>query len=430
MVSDTEGQAVGFLGDIKKELQSNELLISTFEIKGFVKDSESDIIVECHDGHRFRVMAKGSEQKVRGLKWDNKRPDLIIGDDLENDEIVMNQDRRDKFKRWFRGALMPCRSPKGKIRLVGTVLHMGSMLNDLLPQRGVKHTVDTGIRVYSTNERLSWKSVKFRAHNADFSEILWPDQFSRAKLKAIRKENTDAGYPDLYSQEYLNEPIDESVSYFKRQDFIGQTDAEKKMIREKTTPLLYYAGADLAISQRERADWTVIQVVGLDSNNTMYHVECIRARMDSREIVEAIIQMQMKYQLQWLAIEKERIAQAIGPFLREEMVKRGVFVNLIEITPSQDKPTRARSLQARMRIGSVKFNKDAEWYPMLENEFLRFPRDIHDDQIDAMAVIGLALDKMLVANTPKEQEEEEWEEFDSKYESPSLYSGRDAITGY
>lgn len=58
------------------------------------------MICICEDGHMFRI-TKGAEQKIRGLKWNNKRPDLIICDDLENDEIVLNKERRAKFKRWF-----------------------------------------------------------------------------------------------------------------------------------------------------------------------------------------------------------------------------------------------------------------------------------------------------------------------------------------
>jgi len=43
----------------------------------------------------------------------------------------MNKDRRDKFKRWFYGALLPSRSKEGVIRYVGTILHMDSMLENL-----------------------------------------------------------------------------------------------------------------------------------------------------------------------------------------------------------------------------------------------------------------------------------------------------------
>lgn len=85
LVSDTETQSNLFLGSIKQELQENEDLISLFGIKrnekgdvAFKKDTESDIIVELDDGHTFRIIAKGAEQKLRGLIWNGSRPDLIV----------------------------------------------------------------------------------------------------------------------------------------------------------------------------------------------------------------------------------------------------------------------------------------------------------------------------------------------------------------
>ena len=127
IVSDTESQACMFLGALKQELSDNEDIIELFGLKKddkglvrFLKDSESDVIVEFADGHKFRVIAKGAEQKLRGLNWNGTRPNLVIVDDLENDELVMNKERRAKLKRWFFGALPPAMSPKGKLRIRGT----------------------------------------------------------------------------------------------------------------------------------------------------------------------------------------------------------------------------------------------------------------------------------------------------------------------
>lgn len=88
LVSDTESQAAQFLGLFKAELQENQDLIELFGLKKddkglvkFQKDSETDIIVEFEDGHKFRIIAKGSEQKLRGLIWSGSRPDIIMCDD-------------------------------------------------------------------------------------------------------------------------------------------------------------------------------------------------------------------------------------------------------------------------------------------------------------------------------------------------------------
>ena len=73
LVSDTETQASEFLISIKSELEHNQRLRKDYGIKSFLKETETNIIVLMNDGHKFRIQAKGSEQKVRGIKWINKR---------------------------------------------------------------------------------------------------------------------------------------------------------------------------------------------------------------------------------------------------------------------------------------------------------------------------------------------------------------------
>jgi hypothetical protein len=78
-----------------------------------------------------------------------------------------------------------------------------------------------------------------------------------------------------------------------------------------------------------------------------------------------------------------------------------------------------------LRSGGVRFDKEADWYPELEDEMARFPKARHDDQVDSLSWIGLILDELQDATTPQEQAEEEYyEEF---YEAAS---GRDSCTGY
>ena len=63
--SETESQSVDFLNDIKAELLENADLRELFGVKRFLKDSQTDIIVMMSDKHQFRIVAKGSEQKLR-----------------------------------------------------------------------------------------------------------------------------------------------------------------------------------------------------------------------------------------------------------------------------------------------------------------------------------------------------------------------------
>ena len=423
IVSDTITQATQFLGDIKKELADNDNIRSLFKVDCFEKDTEDDVIVRMQDGHRFRIAAKGSEQKMRGLKWNNKRPDLVVGDDLENDEIVLNSERRQKFKRWFYGALVPALAQNGVIRLVGTILHEDSLLNNLMPSEWDRNTIVEPLKVYSKFARPSWKAIKYRAHTEDFKHILWPEHYDAEWFLAQRQDFIDRGLSDVYSQEYLNEPIDESVAYFKKNDFLAETkqDADKA--------LRYYIAGDLAISEKETSDYTVFVVAAVDENKFLHIKNVFRERLDGREIVDTIINLHRIYEPELFGIEEMQVSKAIGPFLREEMVRTGVYVNLAVLKHGgKDKIARARSIQGRMRAHAVKFDKSGDWYPTFEDELCKFPRGRNDDQVDAFAYIGMMLDSLIEAPTREELDEEIYD--DELQSSGYANAGRSRYTGY
>lgn len=61
-----------------------------------------------------------------------KRPDVIIMDDLENDELKEPQPIRKKLRSWLNKAVIPAAHTDCKFFLIGTVLHEDSLLNNLL----------------------------------------------------------------------------------------------------------------------------------------------------------------------------------------------------------------------------------------------------------------------------------------------------------
>ncbi len=430
IVSDTEGQAAMFLQNIAHELRDNELIADLFQLskneKGLVqfdKDTETDIIVRFQDGHRFRIVAKGAEQKLRGMNWLNQRPDLVICDDLENDELVMNKERRMKLLRWFNSSLLHILSKTGKFRVWGTILHMDSLLENLMPVESNKTCVEEHLRVRDPYQRGLWRSTKYRAHNSDFSELLWPERFNADYFKAKREEAFRNGIPDSYSQEYLNHPIDESVAYFKRSDFLPEKPEYKEL------NLQYYITVDLAISETETSDYSVFLVAGIDEQRRIHIVNVYRERLDGREIVDLLLRLHTIYRPEAIGIEEMQVSKAIGPFLREEMIKQDQFLTLVKLKHGgKDKITRGRSIQARMRAKTVFFDQEADWYNTFQDECIRFPRSKHDDQVDAFAYLGMLLDKMTEAPTNAELMQEEYEE--EVRESQWNDSGRSRITGY
>jgi predicted phage terminase large subunit-like protein len=422
LVSDTEGQAIMFLADIKTEILDNEKLRTLFGVKRFIKDTETDIIVEMNDGHQFRIIAKGSMQKVRGTKWRNKRPDLIIGDDLENDDLVMNEERRDKFRRWVNNALLPALSDDGRCRIVGTILHLDSFLERTMPEfEDKEHTHTDGLRWWSTKPDKVWDSVRYQGHNEDFTMLLWPEKFSKRRYKAIRQRYIDDGNPEGYAQEYLNYPIDESTAYFQKKDFLEWKDRDEYME--------FYVGGDLAISEKDRRAFTVFVVAGLTRENKIVVVDVYRFRGDSLKIVDTMFDIQGKYTPEIFFLESENIAKSIGPFIDQEMLRRGIFLNIEDDNPTKDKTQRARALQARMKAGGVYFDMTQEWYGPLFTEMVTFPRGKYMDQVDVLSWIGLGLHKLSPTYSASDIAQFEYdEEFMDSMDPYAM--GRNRTTGY
>lgn len=387
IISDTEAQAALFLGDIKVECQENEQLIADFEINRIEKDSETELIVSFADGWRFRVIAKGSEQKIRGVKWLNRRPDIVIGDDLENGEIVESPARREKFRNWMMRTLLPFGSDDCLFRIVGTVLHMDSMLNRLLNSAG-------------------WKSLRYEAHDIDYSRLLWPQKFPKARLLKIKEKFMAENDLEGYSMEFLNNPLPEGATFFRLSDFIPM-EAE-----DFSRKLNYVASADFAIAESQRSDYTVIMIAGTDDTGLLYIIDVRYGRWDSDQIIDELITAQRRYSPDVFTFETEKIDKALGPFLDRQMRKEGVFLNINRVTPTKSKVSRAKSIQGMMKSGSVRFNKEADWYPAVEAQLMSVTpsgaKGSHDDFFDAFAYIGLTLHQYIEAPTVEEIEEEDY----------------------
>jgi len=105
-------------------------------------------------------------------------------------------------------------------------------------------------------------------------------------------------------------------------------------------------------------------------------------------------------------------------------------LNCVPILPVKDKATRGRPYQKRMRAGSIKFDKDASWYPGFEEENVRFTGmsdAVLDDQFDSTATLVRGLE--LTADLEEDDFTDE-EELEIRERNPQNFRGRSAVTGY
>jgi len=405
----TEEMAIEHLGDIASELRTNEDIIREFGIKGFLTDQKTDIVVEFLDGHQIRYIARGAEQKIRGKKWRGKRPGLILGDDIEDDEQVESKERREKFFRWLIRACKQALRDGGKIRIHGTILHEDSALAKL-----TKHP--------------SWKSRCYRAHKAfdDFSEVLWPEMFSEEKLRKIRQEFIDARDAPGYSQEYLNDPFDHENAYLRPDDFMEMEDEDFQ------TSKVLCAAWDFAISTKDHANSTACTVGGKDVRNLLNVVDVRKGQWNSLQIIDEMFAVQEAWHPEIHFVEKGQIWAGLEPILVKEMQRRDIWINIVALPSMKDKGIRGRVFQKRHRSHGMKFDKQASWYPDYEAECLKFTgigEAKEDDRFDSTSLLCRGFEQINEVEPEDFNTDEDWE-FERQDPRKGKGTGRSPITGY
>lgn len=407
LIGSTEENAAEQLSNISDELVNNEDLHAEFGEMRFVRNSTTDVIVEFQDGHQFRILARGAEQKIRGKMWKGTRPQRIYCDDMEDDEQVDNRDRRAKFRRWFFRAAKQALSRTGKIRVHGTILHEDSLLARLLKNN-------------------TWKNLFFKAHRTfdDFSDILWEAGWPEARLRARRQEFINDGDSDGYSQEFLNDPTDSSIVYLRKGDFLPMSEDDFERPKTKLV------GVDFAISKKDKANRTSFTVGGKCALNLIHTIDQYVGRWDSAEIVDTFFSVQERHDPVAFYVEDGQIWKAVSPMLYKEMQTRDKWINVVAITPISDKAARGRPLQKRHKAGGMRFDKQADWYPGYEAELLKFTgvaEALLDDQFDSTALMVKGYDLL------PEVEDDDFEAEESvemRRSDPRREEGRSVVTGY
>jgi predicted phage terminase large subunit-like protein len=226
----------------------------------------------------------------------------------------------------------------------------------------------------------------------DVDEPLWGDDDYGygAQLLGLR----DTTPPRVWSALYQQSPAPDEGDFF-REEWLKPRD-----IIPHSSTLRVYGGSDYAVT-KDGGDYTVHAVVGIDHLNNMYLLDIWRRQATSDVWVDAFCDLVLKYRpLEW-AEEPGQIKSGVGPFLEKRMRQRRVYVNRRPFSSRGDKAVRARSMQGRMALDGLYYPKNANWVSDFLAEILQFPACKHDDQVDALGLVGQLLDVMIVGKLKK-----------------------------
>lgn len=238
----------------------------------------------------------------------------------------------------------------------------------------------------ASRHRLTGKPVPPTDENAI---ALWEEDFPLSTLERTRRVVTAIPW----QSEYQGDPMPESGDFYQA-DWLQTYDEEPDISR-----LRIYGASDYAVTH-DGGDYTVHVVVGVDSGMDIFVLDMWREQTSSDIWVEKWLDMvRDRKPLLW-AEEGGQIRRSMGPYMTRRQNERRIWCTRRSFSVAKDKPTRARSFQARCSNRKVYFPERKSWWPTMRQELLRFPGGKNDDIVDALSLIGMMLDVQTAGKDP------------------------------
>lgn len=378
LINDTTPQAKLNIANIKTELEENELINLDFPgsyVANENKWTETELLI----GKDVFLIGKSRGQKVRGLRFRQYRPELIIIDDPEDLEWTRKKENRNKTERWLNTEVVPAQEEsKCKLIIIGNLLHKNALMGRI-------------------KKRGTFKMFEFSLIDKE-GNCTWKGKYPTKE--AIEKQKAKVGSNIIWQREYLLKILAEEEQVITEQD-ITYYDPERLTLKGELgiKPIDAGVGIDLAISEKETADYTAMvaglvameyNTIGLDGTKgqgvrvVYIKPNPVNLRLDLEQTINhaTTVHKALPYGAKLFV---ESVAYQLACI--KEMRKKGLPVR--EMRAISDKRARLETVAMYIKQGLVRFpNKGCE---ALIEQLVGFGIEEHDDGVDSLTYLLLGL---------------------------------------
>lgn len=343
--------AKDFLGWIKQQIERNPKL-RLWNLQPGEPWSTEEISIKRESIHKEPSISIAGI----GSQLPSQHYDCIIWDDLVNDKNITSKEYADKVISWWKDSLNLL-DPGG----LGIVIGTRWSYRDLY-----QHIIENFAEDFDI---IVKKAI------ADDGKIYFEKLFPKDELDRLRRLEG----PYKFSLQYQNELVDPEDAVFKR-DWILKYKELPKTVR-------IFMTIDPALSEDPTADYSVIMVCAVDTDNNIYVVDYFRDRVNPKVLINKIFEKAYEHKPVKIGIETIAFQRVLSFWIEDQMRERGQFLPIEELkTSNKMKPDRILALQPRFSAKTIYIKR---WMADLEDELLsfRYPEcnQLHDDLIDALA---------------------------------------------
>lgn len=381
-------QAQIWFTNVKRELDGNQLLRTDYPdlCTPAMRETTGRAVMDNQHAYSARggaaLFATGIDSNSLGLNIDDRRPDLIIFDDIEPDES--NYSPYQKSQR-LTTVVDTClgMNLRANVLFVGTVVMLGSIFHDFVTFNDGEASDDTKwieqqrIKVHHFEPfREVTTSVGVERHS------MWPQKWTTKFLESIEATA-------MFAKNFLNRPIGMDGEYWTVKDFRYGTLQSLGYV-----PALKVISIDPAVKDKKTNDYTAVSVLqyapdAVVKNGQRGVFEIIEAhefRLTPGEPFVRRIQGILGVHPDVFAIIVETNQ---GGMLWAHLL-RDLGVHIWDVTHSDHKWVRAAKGLAFYHDERVLHRTKL---PKLERQMMAYPKVLHDDLLDSVSQALLEIER-------------------------------------
>lgn len=379
--------------------------------------SKKTWVASFEDGQTC-VLPRSIEQQLRGLLFDDWRPDLYLIDDLEDDEQIDNESYRLKVKERFFGPLMESISQaqedgvEPQIVYTDTIKHPDSLIVELLDSR-------------------HWEKLILPVCDDSYNSLVpdfIPTKFIKDKVEWYR----EMGKMDIFAREFMCTPTAKETAVFKPESFRYYEETDPSFC-ERLPYIRNVVLVDPARTTNITSAETGFVCWGIDVyTNALYLREATGMKLHIHQIYDKAFQMCKTYNAYILGVESHGLHEFIMQPFRDEMIRRGEHYELVDLKPRRGKSTGVKGEEGgkASRVGAMGslYDRGVVFHNKTnclryETQLLAFPRPKLWDIIDVASYILQIQDEYAIYFTYDGKEKDEYE-YDGEYDDMEDYKDK------
>lgn len=361
----TEPLAENFLSDVSEMLSSDNVTQIYGSWQVTLQRDTKKVKIAKFNGRTIILAAIGAQTSVRGLNLKNKRPNLVICDDVQTKENDKSPTERSALLSWLVGTLFKARAKVEK----KAILYIGNMYS-------------TDCILYKFSQIPNWTSLITGAILADGS-VLWPEINTLEELLEEYEHDAGLGEAATWFAEIQNDPIGAALGLLDPGESVP--DALNQLIDELDIYNLRFITVDPAGS-KPTSDDNVIASHCLAEEGSGITLEITNGKMTPLQVVNEIIRQIKVHRVPIVFIESQGYQASLAFWLNQELVKENLeYIKVIPI------PTGRASKYRRIKVWTKLFAAK-KWQINRQEDYTKVVFQLYAYKIDKMDNVDDILD--------------------------------------